>query len=360
METDGGKATHMTGLSTHDKVKEYYGRVLTSKDDLRTNACCSTDHLPDHLRSITELIDDEIMSRFYGCGVPIPPAIEGCTVLDLGCGTGRDAYICSSLVGETGRVVGVDMTEEQLAVASRHIDRQTRRFGFAKPNVQFVKGYMEALGDAGVEDESIDVVISNCVINLSPEKDRVFGEALRVLKPGGEIYFSDVFADRRIPAELHDDHMLVGECLAGAMYVEDFRRTLLRLGVPDYRVVSSRRILPGDAEIEAKVGETRFFSLTVRAFKLASLEDRCEDYGQIAAYLGTIPGVPHAFELDRHHRFVANKPVPVCGNTAAMLSETRFAPHFRVTGDRSHHYGPFSCSSSENDGETNGMNASCC
>ena len=350
----------MTSLSTHDKVKEYYGRILTSKDDLRTNACCSTDHLPAHFRSITELIDDEIMNRFYGCGVPIPPAIEGCTVLDLGCGTGRDAYICSKLVGETGRVVGIDMTDEQLAVASRHIERQTRRFGFAKPNVRFVKGYMEALGDAGIQDESVDVVISNCVINLSPDKDRVFGEALRVLKPGGELYFSDVFADRRIPAEMHDDQALVGECLAGAMYVEDFRRTLLWLGVPDYRIVSIRRILPGDAGIEAKVGETKFFSLTVRAFKLASLEDRCEDYGQIAAYLGTVPGAPHAFELDCHHRFVTNKPILVCGNTAAMLSETRFAPHFKVTGDRSRHYGSLSSSSSENDGETNGMNASCC
>jgi hypothetical protein len=125
------------------------------------------------------------------------------------------------------------------------------------------------------------------------------------------------------------------------MYLEDLRRILAKLGVADYRIVSRRPVALGNPEIEAKAGFARFESVTVRAFKLDFLEDRCEDYGQTAGYLGTIAGAPHRFALDDHHVFEAGKPVPVCGNTAAMLGETRLAPHFQVTGDRSIHYGPF-------------------
>jgi SAM-dependent methyltransferase len=188
------------------------------------------------------------------------------------------------------------------------------------------------------------VVISNCVINLSPQKERVFAEIFRVLKPGGELYFSDVYAGRRVPAELRDDSVLLGECLAGAMYIEDFRRLLRSLGCPDYRTISKRRITLDNPEIEARAGMIDFYSITVRAFKLASLEDICEDYGQVAYYLGTIPDHPHHFTLDDHHTFITCKPMLVCGNTAAMVGDTRFGRHFKVKGNLSVHYGPFDCS----------------
>ncbi|HUW83176.1 MAG TPA: methyltransferase domain-containing protein [Phycisphaerae bacterium] len=325
----------------HEQVRDYYGKVLSDSRDLKTGACCSADSMPAHLRAVLRQIEPEIVAKFYGCGSPIPPAIEGCTVLDLGCGTGRDTYICSKLVGESGRVIGVDMTEAQLAVAQRHGQTHAQRFGYDRPNTTFLHGYMEDLAALGIEDESVDVVISNCVINLAPDKERVFAEIFRVLRPGGELYFSDMFADRRLPAAWLDDPVLVGECLAGAMYQQDFRRVLVRLGVPDYRVVSTRAIAINDADIAARVGAARFCSMTVRAFKLASLEDERENYGQVARYLGTIAHAPHAFVLDDHHEFVAGKPMLVCGNTAAMVSETRLAPHFEVDGDRSVHYGLF-------------------
>ncbi len=329
---------------THRQVREYYGKRLRDRHDLRTSACCCADEaLPDCIKRILAEIDDEILSKCYGCGSPIPPGIEGCTVLDLGCGAGRDAYVCSRLVGPEGRVIGVDMTDEQLAVARKHLDAHMRRWGYRRPNLEFRQGYIEDLRAAGIEDNSIDVIISNCVINLSPDKRRVFAEALRVLRPGGELYFSDVFAGRRIPAELRNDPVLRGECLSGAMYIEDFRRLLRELGILDYRIVSRRRLSIDDPQVEAKIGMVDFYSMTVRVFKLDSLEDLCEDYGQSATYLGTIPHAPHRFVLDDHHTFETHRPVRVCGNTASMLSETRFAKHFVVHGDRNRHFGPFPC-----------------
>ena len=330
--------------TTHDAVREYYGKTIQNQADLKTGACCPPDAIPPRIRAILAELNPELIERFYGCGSPIPPALEGCTVLDLGCGAGRDVYVASKLVGETGRVIGVDMTEAQLAVAQRHVAEQTERFGYATPNVAFMHGQIEDLATAGVADNSVDVVISNCVINLSPDKRRVFSEVFRVLKPGGELYFSDVFAARRIPESLQDDPVLRGECLAGAMYIEDFRRLLADLGCADYRIVERHGVALHDAAIEAKIGHIDFQSLTVRAFKLDTLEDICEDYGQVATYRGTLGECLHAMVLDDHHRFETNKPMLVCGNTASMLAETRFAPHFQVQGDRSVHYGPFDCS----------------
>jgi SAM-dependent methyltransferase len=328
-------------------VEEYYGKLLNRTGDLKTGACCcSTDSMPAGLRRLLQDIHPEVLSRFYGCGSPLPPALDGCTVLDLGCGTGRDVYLASRLVGPKGRVLGVDMTEAQLEIARRHADFHAQRFGYSRPNVSFHKGFIEDLASLGIADESIDVVISNCVINLSPRKDLVFSEIFRVLKPGGELYFSDIFADRRVPADLRSDPVLRGECLAGALYVEDFRRLLSSVGVRDFRTVVSRRVDLRDAEVEAKVGMIGFVSATIRAFKIGDLEDRCEDYGQVASYLGTVPGLPHAFVLDDHHRFEGGRLVPVCGNTAAMLQQTRYAPHCRVLGDRSTHYGLFPCAQS--------------
>lgn len=330
---------------TLDQIREYYGKTLHTKNDLKTGACCPADSFPEHLRSILPLIDPEICEKFYGCGSPIPLGLSGQTVLDLGCGTGRDVYLISKKVGHEGRVIGVDMTNEQLSVALRHIDGQMERFGFSNPNVEFRHGFIEDLAGAGIEDDSVDVVVSNCVINLSPDKRRVFSEIFRVLKPGGELFFSDIFTERRVPKELQNDPVLRGECLGGAMYIEDFRRLLQDLGCLDFRAVSGHAITLDDPEVEAKVGMIDFRSITIRAFKLSSLEDICEDYGQVAIYRGSIAESPHSFALDDHHTFLAGKPMLVCGNTASMLEETRYAKHFTILGDRSTHYGPFDCSS---------------
>lgn len=343
-------------------VKEYYGKKLRSIKDLKTNACCCSDEMMHPaVREIENMLDDEILAKFYGCGSPIPPALEGCRVLDLGCGTGKDIFVASRLAGPDGFALGIDMTEEQINVARKHLDSQMKKFGYSKPNVEFKKGYIEDLKGLGVKDDSMDAVMSNCVINLSSDKRNVFSEIFRVLKPGGELYFSDVFAGRRVPDYLANDPLLHSECLGGSMYIEDFRRILQSVGCMDHRVVARHKIKLNNPGIEVRVGMVDFYSITVRAFKLDSLEDICEDYGQVAIYRGTIPGYPHAFELDDHHRFIPGKPMLVCGNTASMLKETRYSEHFEVRGDRSVHYGPFACAPAhekhKNDNESGGA---CC
>jgi Methylase involved in ubiquinone/menaquinone biosynthesis len=335
-------------------VKEYYGKTLQSNEDLQSGACCALDKPPMEIRNVLPLIADEILTKFYGCGSPLPPLLEGMTVLDLGCGTGRDVYIASKLVGETGRSIGVDMTSEQIEVAKKYQEEQRERFGFKSSNVTLLQGYIEDLKSLGIEDNSVDVVISNCVINLSPAKEQVFKEIHRVLKPGGELYFADVFSDRRIPEELANDPVLRGECLSGTLYVEDFRRIMAAIGWADFRYTSVRN-LELSGEIGEKLGFATFSSRTIRAFKLADLEDICEDYGQVAYYDGSIEGYPHFFDLDDHHHFITGKPMLVCGNTASMLSNTRYGKAFKVIGDCTIHFGAFAfglpeseCGSSEN------------
>lgn len=336
----------METTTKFNEVKDYYGKVLQNSNDLKTSACCTSDSLPNYQKEILKQIEDEILTRFYGCGSPIPLALEGKTILDLGCGTGRDAFMAAKLAGPNGYVIGIDMTEEQLELAKRNTKKQMEAFGFDEANVSFRTGYIEDLATAGIEDNSVDVVISNCVINLSPDKEQVFSEIFRVLKPGGELYFSDVFAGRRIPDALQNDPVLHRECLSGALYIEDFRRLLRDFGCPDYRVVSQSKISLDNPEIEEKAGMINFYSMTIRTFKLESLEDICEDYGQVATYDGSILHAPLRFVLDDHHIFETGKPMLVCGNTAAMLEETRYGNHFRITGNRSVHYGAFDCGDS--------------
>ena len=349
----------MNERQTLDAVKDYYGRVLQSSGDLQTSACCTADSMPVSLRPIEAQLHDEVRDRFYGCGSPIPLCLQGATVLDLGCGSGRDTFILSKLVGEHGQVIGVDMTDEQLAVASRHRDYHAQKFGYAQSNVRLVQAYIEDLRSAGIADASVDVVISNCVINLSPDKGRVFSEIFRVLKPGGELYFSDVFSGRRVPKHLAVDPLVLGECLGGALYIEDFRRLLRSVGCLDYRVVNSRRIELGNPDIEQRAGMIDFYSKTIRAFKL-DLEDLCEDYGQVAYYQGTLAESPHQFLLDDHHLFKTGQPMLVCGNTAAMVGDTRYARHFKILGDRSTHFGPFDCAPSPGGAIATPASGACC
>ena len=237
---------------------------------------------------------------------------------DLGCGTGRDAFLLSQRVGADGNVIGVYMTDEQLSVANQYLGWHMDRFGYREPNGRLVKGYIEDLNDCGIADNSVDIVISNCVINLSPDKRSVFNEIFRILKPGGELYFSDIFAGRRIPQTLQQDRVMRGECLGGALYIEDFRRLLQDVGIADYRVVKNRRLTLDDTELAAKAGMIDFYSMTIRAFKVP-LEDICENYGHVAYYQGSIAEHPHAFVLDDHHEFQTGLPYPVCGTTANML-----------------------------------------
>ena len=325
----------------HRNVEEYYGRVLNKSSDLKTNACCTTEGPSDEAAQLIAAIHPEVNARYYGCGLIYPPLMEGMNVLDLGAGAGRDVFILSKLVGETGHVTGVDMTDEQLEVANKYIEYHTRLYNYERPNVTFRKGYIENLQDLGLEDNRFDMVVSNCVVNLSPNKEAVLNEVFRLLRPGGEFYFSDVYSDRRIPPRLSEDPVLYGECLGGALYKNDFLRLARRTGFHDPRIVKSRKISVQNKEIDDLVGNIRFESITFRLFKISTLEETCEDYGQAVIYNGTIPGSPEAFDLDHHHRFEKGKAVLVCGNTYMMLKESRFSPHFQYFGDMNTHFGLF-------------------
>ena len=324
-----------------ESVSEYYGKTLTSGADLKTNACCISDkaHQTPREKEAFEKIHPDITKKFYGCGSPIPQGIEGCTILDLGCGTGRDCYIASAMVGSNGKVIGVDMTIEQLDVANKYIDYHTKAFGYSEANVEFRKGIIEDLKtSANIEDNTIDCVISNCVINLSSDKESVFREVWRILKNGGEFYFSDIYSDRRIPEYLKGDKVLWGECLSGAMYIEDFRRTMTKVGFNYYYTISQSPITIYNSEIEKQVKGIKFFSITVRAYKIEDLEDRCEDYGEEATYLGTLgSGMEKSFTFDKSHVFKTGEKLRVCRNFSLVLRMCPlYAKHFEVTDNKGH------------------------
>ena len=320
-------------------VQAYYGATLSSSADLRTDACCDASSVPAALRPLLARIHPEVLSRYYGCGLVVPPLLEGLRVLDLGCGSGRDVYLLAQLVGPGGAVVGVDMTPEQLAVARRHQQHHAEQVGFA--NVEFLEGRIERLEELPLEPGSFDLVISNCVVNLSADKLAVLNGVRRLLRSGGEFFFADVYADRRVPEALRHDPVLYGECLSGALYWNDFLRLARRAGFADPRLVSDRPLAITDPELAGRTGAIRFFSATYRLFSIPELEDACEDHGQAVIYRGTIAEHPHALPFDKHHWIEAGKVFPVCGNTFRMLAESRLAPHFQFIGDCSRHYGLF-------------------
>lgn len=345
----------------HELVQDYYGKQLQHSGDLKTSACCDASQMPEWLKPLLSRLHPEVLSRYYGCGLVCPPLLEGCRVLDLGCGSGRDVYALAQLAGIGGEVIGVDMTAEQLAVAERHRAFHRDAFGFS--NVHFLHGYIERLDELDLQPGSFDVIVSNCVVNLSPDKDAVLRGVHRLLKPGGEFYFSDVYADRRVPDSVRNDPVLYGECLGGALYWNDFLRLANRHGFADPRLVEDRPLAITDPQLASQVGNLRFYSATYRLFKLDGLETACEDYGQAVIYRGTIPEHSHRFVLDKHHDIETGRVFPVCGNTWRMLHDTRFHSHFDFIGDFNHHYGLFEgCGGALpfEQGNANGSGAACC
>lgn len=338
--------------SLRSLLREYYGKRLTKTADLTQGACC-TDDTSKRFAPILKLIPEEVIARHYGCGCPIPEDdLTGLTCLDLGSGAGVDAFVLSHRVGPTGSVHGIDMTAEQLAVARRNAPVVAQKFGFAKSNVSFHEGFIETADM--IEDGSIDLVISDCVLNLSPAKPEVYRTIWRVLKEGGELYVSDIAADRRVPPSIANDPELVAECLGGAQYEHDWFDTLKDAGFLDPRVVS-RRVMRKDVKGEP----ITFSSLVVRAQKFARepLDRRCEDYGQVAVYKGNVAEAAARFVYDDHHVFEVGRPTLVCRNTARMLSETRLRRYFEVTAPIKH-FGLFPCGPVS--ASTQGAPAGCC
>lgn len=327
-------------LDYKQNAQSYYGETLTQSADLVTSACCDPSAMPSYMKPILAAIEPEISEKYYGCESPLPHALDKTAILDLGCGTGRDIYIASKLAGPQGRCVGIDMTQNQIEVARKHLEVMTRRFGYHSPNVEFIHDEIESIENR-FEPASFDIVISNCVMNLLEDKERVIRQVYSLLKPGGEFYFADIYSDRRLSEEIKNDPLLHGECLGGALYLNDFIRISKGAGFTDPRVMTKRELEIHDEAVLNAVANARFYSITYRLWKIEGLEDRCEDYGHVAVYKGGLMESPHAFTLDDSHVFYKNKPERVCGNTALMLSATRFRPWFDIMGTFDEHFGEF-------------------
>ncbi len=322
-----------------DVVKDYYGKTLRSSDDLKTTACAAGD-MPARVKALLANIHDEVLTKYYGCGLVVPELLEGRRVLDLGCGSGRDVYALSQLVGPSGEVVGVDMTPEQLETARAHIDWHMDKFGYDRPNVSFLEGFIEKLDALGLEPRSFDVIVSNCVVNLSVDKPAVLKGVFDLLKPGGEFYFADMYADRRLGETVRKDPVVYGEGLGGALYWGDFLTLAKAAGFRDPRLVTSRPLAITDREVWEKIGAARFYSVTYRLFKIEALEPGCENYGQAVVYKGGDLDEP-SFMLDSGHLIEKGREIPVCGNTWRILKESRLAACFEFLGDFSTHLGAF-------------------
>jgi arsenite methyltransferase len=231
----------MSETSIKEMVKEKYGeaarRATTGGASCCAPSCCDgeKDPITSDLYSLSETasLPAAAVSASLGCGNPTALAKlnEGETVLDLGSGGGIDVLLSARRVGPTGKVYGLDMTDDMLALA-----RENQRKAGAT-NVEFLKGELESIP---LPDASVDVIISNCVVNLSADKDRALAEAFRVLKPGGRFAVSDVVVRGAVPAEVRRNVELWIGCLAGALEEKEFEAKLTRAGFTDVEIVPTR------------------------------------------------------------------------------------------------------------------------
>ncbi|KAK7171943.1 hypothetical protein R3I93_004290 [Phoxinus phoxinus] len=316
--------------SVHENVKNYYGSRLETSDDLQTNAACVMPSRPVAKSACEALkqVHPDVCKRYFGCGLVIPEKLEGCTVLDLGSGSGRDCFVLSKLVGESGQVIGLDMTDEMIVSSQKYIQYHQEKFGYSKLNTVFVKGYMEKLSDAGIQNNSLDVVVSNCVICLCPDKRTVISEAYKVLKEGGELYYSDIYASKVVPDSFKEDPVLWGEGMAGALYWRDLIALMKDIGFSTPHIVAGSHIVVHNPELQKKTGDVKYASGTYRIFKLPQNSIKSK---ALVAYKGTVPDCADCFEFDASHSFKTNVPVEVDAEMAAILKNTRFSTDFNIT-----------------------------
>lgn len=367
-DSSNPSATAQSNAELHGALQEFYGRAIEKTTDLETNACCDVNTMQQHAE-VVKLIPGRATEKYLGCGSPLPddlPTLDGLTAVDLGSGSGVDSMILRAYLGKTGTMIGIDMTDEQLAIAREAGPEFMQKLGYDPDSLRFQKDFIETA--ESIPDASVDLVISNCVINLSPRKDLVYQTISRILKPGGEFFISDIVADRRV--ELADDPVLVAECLGLAPYIHDAHDTMFDAGFPDVRVFD-RRELAENPRVIAHGEPARFHSVIWRGFKLPDMDRRCEDFGQFATYKGNLTGIPNGtgvgsparFLLDEGHLFEAHRPVHVCRNTARMLGESRLAKYFDIT-QPIRHFGLFEeCSTpaaQAGQPESQGFAGSCC
>jgi MoaA/NifB/PqqE/SkfB family radical SAM enzyme/SAM-dependent methyltransferase len=289
------------------KVREFYGEAAEAP---QVELCCPTKYDDDAVAHIPQ----DVIDRFYGCGSPMTSAgiQPGETVLDLGSGAGIDVFIAAKFVGAGGRSIGVDMTDRMLHVARENQPKVAAALGYDV--VDFREGFLEQIP---VDSRSVDLVTSNCVVNLSPDKPRVFEEIWRVLKDHGRIVISDIVSEREVPPRLKVNPRLWGECLVGALTQEAFLAALERAGF--YGLTVLKRGYWKDVE------EYPFYSVTVQGFKFEKTAG-CIFQGHRAVYLG--PG--KLFVDEEGHQFPRNEPYEVCTDTVAKLSRMPYREMFAI------------------------------
>ncbi|XP_055003893.1 arsenite methyltransferase [Boleophthalmus pectinirostris] len=313
----------------HENVKKYYGSQLGSSCDLQTSAasCSKPSSMPTSVRDALSLVHPEVIKKFFGCGLPFPAKLEECRVLDLGSGSGRDCFAFSKLVGPNGHVTGIDITEEMIIVSQQYIQYHQEKFGYSKPNVTFLQGCMEKLREAGLQNDSFDVVLSNCAICLCPDKFSALKEAYSVLKEGGELYFSDMYASKPVPDHMKQDPVLWGEGMAGALCWQDLITLALSVGFSSPYLVSASHIIVYNDELRVKIGDIQFASGTYRLFKLPK-NPVCAEAE--VTYKGTIEEFQDQLNFDSLHCFKKDAPNKVNGEMALILQSSRFSPDFKI------------------------------
>ena len=288
-------------------VREFYGEAA---EQPHAELCCPVQ--PD--AADLEHIPAAVVERFYGCGSPVTAAslVAGESMVDLGSGAGIDCFIAAKRVGAEGRVYGIDMTDQMLAVARECQPQVAEALGYDA--VEFRKGYLEEIP---VDDGIADVVTSNCVINLSADKPRVFREIWRVLKDHGRLVVADIVSDHDVPPKMRADGQLWGECISGALTEEAFLAGLEKAGFYGVSVLKKT--------FWREVEGCTFSSVTVRGYKFEKKAE-CAFVGQYAVYLG-----PHKAVVDEEgHLFPRGEAVEVCTDTVAKLSHPPYDGSFAI------------------------------
>ncbi len=288
-------------------VREFYGDAAEKP---QAELCCPVQPEADDL----EHIPKEVVERFYGCGSPVTAAalVPGESMVDLGSGAGIDCFIAAKKVGAEGHIYGIDMTDQMLSVARECQPKVADALGYDA--VEFRRGFLEEIP---VDDATVDVVTSNCVINLSPDKPRVFREIWRVLKDHGRLVVADIVSDDDVPPKMRADGQLWGECISGALTEEAFLAGVEKAGFYGVSVLKKT--------FWREVEGCKFYSVTVRGYKFEK-KAGCQFIGQYAIYLG-----PQKAVIDEEgHLFPRGESVEVCTDTAAKLSHAPYAGSFAI------------------------------
>ncbi len=279
--------------------------------------CCPVNYRPEYLK----IIPAEIIERDYGCGDPSRHVRLGETVLDLGSGGGKICYIAAQVVGATGRVIGVDLNDDMLALARKYQKQVGDRLGFH--NVDFRKGEIEKVTQV-VAPESVDVVVSNCVLNLvrHDAKPILFREIFAVLKRGGRAVISDIVSDEAVPVAMQRNAKLWSGCISGALREDALLRAFEDAGFHGIR------ILERDEQPWRTVKGIEFRSLTVAAYK--GKQGACWERNQAVIYNGPFRQVCD----DDGHVFRRGERVAVCDKTYQLLQREPYASQFTLVPPR--------------------------